>query len=227
MPPLQPPRSKAAALTVVLLVSMASDVELLEAWRRGDARSGRSLFERYFEPVSRFFANKLGHDHDDLVQETFTAFVGGQHRLREDANVRSYLFGIAYNVLKRHFRHKARPEQIEILESCSVCDLSAGPSTLMRTSEQEQALVESLRALPLELQVILEMHYWEGMPSHEIGEALGLASATIRNRMRRGRALLEEQLMARLGRPNTPIGDPDLEQWVSQVRAGLGAGLPQ
>jgi RNA polymerase sigma-70 factor (ECF subfamily) len=36
-----------------------SDAELLEAWRQGDKRAGAELFERYFEPISRFFVNKL------------------------------------------------------------------------------------------------------------------------------------------------------------------------
>ncbi len=31
---------------------VASDPELLAAWREGDARAGQELFARYFEPVS-------------------------------------------------------------------------------------------------------------------------------------------------------------------------------
>ena len=47
---------------------MASDPELLAAWREGDVRAGQELFGRYFEPVSRFFANKLHEDFGSLYR---------------------------------------------------------------------------------------------------------------------------------------------------------------
>ncbi|MCG8421138.1 MAG: hypothetical protein MJE77_24725 [Proteobacteria bacterium] len=44
---------------ITLLAAMTSDAELLECWRKGDHASGRILFERYYDAVDRFFANKV------------------------------------------------------------------------------------------------------------------------------------------------------------------------
>lgn len=67
---------------------MPNDPELLAAWREGNGDAGQELFARYFEPVSRFFANKLSEDNDDLIQETFEACVRGRDRLRQDTSFR-------------------------------------------------------------------------------------------------------------------------------------------
>src|SRR5262245_47495626 len=83
---------------------MQDDVELLEAWREGDERAGRALFERYFAPLARFFSVRVGGDVDDLVQQTLEACVGGRDRVRDGGSFRSYVFGVAYNVLRGHYR---------------------------------------------------------------------------------------------------------------------------
>ena len=46
---------------------MESDVDLLNAWRAGDAANGRLLFQKYFQALYRFFANKCD-DPDEMVQ---------------------------------------------------------------------------------------------------------------------------------------------------------------
>ena len=82
------------------------DQALLEAWRGGDEHAGRELVERHLPAVYRFFANKLGRDVDDLVQQTFLALIEGRDRVREAAGFRGFLFGIARNKLLKHFRDR-------------------------------------------------------------------------------------------------------------------------
>ncbi|MEM7156772.1 MAG: sigma-70 family RNA polymerase sigma factor [Myxococcota bacterium] len=201
---------------------MGDDVQLLAAWRDGDRRAGQALFVRYFDPVSRFFANKVGDDQDDLIQETFAACVRGRDRLREDGRFRSYLFSTAYNVLKEHYRRRRADDRLDGLGSASVHDLAPGPSTLVGTGERERLLLEGLRRIPLDLQVALEMRYWEDMSSSEIGQALGLPAATIRSRLLRGRQQLERaiaQLPASDETRETTIAE--LERWAGQIRATM------
>ena len=50
----------------------------------------------------------LGEGTDDLVQRTFLVCVEGRDRLRDDASFRSWLFGIAHNLLRKHFDARAR-----------------------------------------------------------------------------------------------------------------------
>ena len=65
---------------------------------------------------------------------------------------------------------------------------------------------EALRRIPLELQVALELYYWEGMAGPELAAALDLPEGTVRTRLRRGRQLVREQL-TELGAPaDEPLG---------------------
>ncbi|MCA9710793.1 MAG: sigma-70 family RNA polymerase sigma factor [Myxococcales bacterium] len=201
---------------------MPDDGALLTAWRAGDLAAGRRLFERYFEATLRFFANKVQTDPEDFVQDVFAACVRGRDRVRDDRSFRAYLFGVAYNVLRDHYRERYRGGSPEPLESHSVEDLAPGPSTMARERQQDALLLDALRRLPMELQVVLELFYWEDMTTAEIGEALGIPSGTVRSRLRRGREraqalLVELEAGGSLGE-TTPRG---LDDWAREIRASL------
>lgn len=201
---------------------MHDDAALLEAWRGGDLAAGHRLFQRHFDAVLRFFANKVRSDPEDFVQEAFAGCVRGRDRVREATGFRAYLFGVAYNVLREHYRTSYREGSPEPLESCSVEDLSPGPSTMMRERERDALLLEALRKLPMELQAVLELFYWEELSSAEIGAALGIPAGTARSRLRRGREQLEQVLVElHARRDGTETASLDVEAWARRIRASL------
>ncbi|MEM9459874.1 MAG: sigma-70 family RNA polymerase sigma factor [Myxococcota bacterium] len=199
---------------------MTGDSDLLDAWRAGDSHAGQELFKRYYDLIARFFANKITGSTSDLVQETFMACVDGRDRIRGDGQFRGYLFGVAYNVLKGHLRRQYRvPDE---LGSISMLDLDPGPSTIVGESEQASLLLIALRSLPVELQMIIELRYWEQMTSTDIAEILGIAPVTVRGRLRQGRIQLE-RAMREQSAPATVIDSAvgELERWVREVREQL------
>lgn len=196
---------------------MTSDTELLHAWRNGDDASGQELCMRYFEPVARFFANKLGDQTSDLVQDTFLAIVQGRDRIHDDARFRSYLFGIAYNVLKKHL--KRRYQLPEDFETRSLCDLAPGAETMMREAEHLRLLKAALRRIPLNLQVALELRYWESLSSAEIAQVLGIPASTVRNHLAKARTMLEEALREETAAPELVESTiSNLDAWAEQLR---------
>ncbi|MCA9653874.1 MAG: sigma-70 family RNA polymerase sigma factor [Myxococcales bacterium] len=196
---------------------MASDIELLQAWRDGDDARGQELCMRYFEPVARFFANKLGDQTSDLVQDTFLALVQGRDRLHDDTRFRSYLFGIAYNVLKKHLTR--RYQMPEDFETRSLCDLAPGAETMLREAEHLRLLKSALRRIPLNLQVALELRYWESLSSMEIAQVLGIAPSTVRTHLARARTMLEEALRAEAEAPDVAESTiSNLDAWAQQLR---------
>lgn len=192
-----------------------SDAELLDAWAAGDARAGSRLFKRYFLPVSRYFFNKVPEDHDDLIQETFMGCLHGRHRLRDKSSFRSFLFGVAGNTLRMHLRRLRLHQPPEALEDSSTHDLAPGPSTLLRAQEDEQVVLDALRRIPLPLQIVMELYYWEEMRTHEIAQAVELPLGTVRSHLRRGRHLLEQTLAHQLA---AGVG---LDQRAGMVRAAI------
>jgi len=197
---------------------MVSDAELLRAWRSGQTRAGQILFERYFDAIDRFYRNKVGHDAQDLVQRTFLACVEGIDNYRGEGSFRSWLFSVAYRQLQRHYRNLARDRLAFDMQTSCVQDFGHTPGSLVDARQQQRALVEALRRIPVELQVALELHYWEQMSDAEISRALDVPLGTIKSRIRRGRELLGQQLReAGQGPLGTTV--TDLDDWAAQLRA--------
>lgn len=198
---------------------MRTDAELLEAWRAGDRAAGRELFERHISSVSRFFRNKIGEEREDLIQRTFLACVEARDRLRDGASFRSYVLRVARSKLYDHIaRRRGTPHRPDVL-TASLADLGPSPSRLIAEGEQDQLLLHALRSLPLELQTLLELHYWEGMGTAELAEVMEIPRGTVKTRLWRARGLLKEH-MERLAAtgivPDSSVHD--LDAWARQLR---------
>jgi len=196
------------------------DPSLVDAWRSGDRNAGETLFRRHFASISRFFRNKFSADIDDLVQQTFMALLDGRERLASGANFRSYLFGIAHNVMRARLRALARQRAFDPASS-AIVDLDPGASTMIGKCEEQRLLLLGLRRIPIEAQVILELVYWEQLNAAEIAEALGVPHSTMRSRIQRARQLLQEAI-EQLGQSPALIDSTlgGLEGWAVAVRQG-------
>lgn len=193
----------------------------MRAWREGDHGSGQILFKRHYRGVVRFFANKVSESPHDLAQETFMACVKGRDRIRSEGSFRSYLFGVAYKVLSGYLRSKYSLSGDQ--SSISLCDLNPGPSTLMRRLEQDHLLLDALRRLPLDLQVVIELRYWEKMSSAEISPVLGVSASAIRDRLQKGRLLLKQSMLKSTPGPSrTDARESDIEVWAEEIRMQMG-----
>jgi RNA polymerase sigma factor (sigma-70 family) len=201
----------------------AEDLELLQAWRDGDARCGEQLVARHFDAVCRFFRNKVGDEAPDLIQQTFLGCCEGRDRIRGESTFRTYLFGVARNVLLAHFRHKRRAaERFDPLVQ-TVADLGASLGSVVARKREEQLLLQALRSLPLDLQIAFELHHLEGMSARELGEMHGLTEPGMYGRLKKARLLLDAEI-ARIARSpelreSTLQG---LEDWARSLRDQLG-----
>jgi RNA polymerase sigma factor (sigma-70 family) len=201
---------------------VADDVELFRAWCEGDADSGSQLFDRHYPAVARYFHNKVADAQAaDLVQATFLAAVEGRARFRGEGSIRGYLLGVAHNLLCRHYRDK-RGSDVD-LSQVSAADVGPTATQELGTKQEQKLLLLALRSIPLELQEVLELHYWEGLDTEQIGEIVGIPRGTVKSRMFRGRRLLEEQL-ARLARDPAVLESTmaNLEDWARGLRERLG-----
>lgn len=196
------------------------DGELLQAWRNGDATAGRALVDRHFGAVYRFFANKVTSEIDDLVQQTFLACVEGRDRIRGD--VRSYLFGVARNLLYRRFRERERD-----LAEATASDLAADgptPAEAVAERQEQRLLLRALRRIPIDLQILLELRYWEALTDRELAEAFDLPMGTIKSRLRKGRALVET-VMAEIEQDQLLLTSTvdGFDDWIVLLRQRVGA----
>lgn len=167
------------------------DAALLERWRAGDKGAGNHLFERHFESVYRFFVHKAPRDAVDLTQRTFLACVEARDRFRGASSFRTFLFAIARHELMAHWRKASRAADPA---TTSVRDLAPSPSAILIERREHRVLLEALRSIPLDLQIALELHYWEQLSMSEIAEVLDVPEGTAKSRLRRAREALEGRI---------------------------------
>jgi RNA polymerase sigma-70 factor (ECF subfamily) len=196
-----------------------SDFELLDAWRAGDTRAGNELFRRHFDSVCRFFRNKVGDGVEDLIQKTFLACVRSRDAFRKQGSFRAYLFTIARHELYHHLKKRDREEKRIDPDADSVAHLGPGPSTVAARRAEQRILLDALRQLPLNLQIALELYYWEDMSAAELATVLELPEGTVRSRLRRARQLLEEKLReTKASASDIEATITGLEQWARSLR---------
>ncbi len=166
----------------------------MEAWQRGDARAGRALFAHYIDRLHRFFASKVGRGVDDLVQETLLACVEGRRSLRQPEAFKTFLFGVARRRLYRRWRDENHGANAIDFGLSSVTDLGLTPSSAAAHAQRRNYLVSALQRIPVELQIAVELFYWEDLSAAEVAAALEIPEGTVRSRLRRARHLLDRQL---------------------------------
>lgn len=198
---------------------MAADYDLLDAWRAGDAAAGSQLFERYFQSIYRFLRSKTAADPADLVQTVFLACIESRDTFRGEASFRTYLYAIARKQLYKHYRDRKPGADFGVT---SLADLGPTPSLLVGRRADDRLLLEALRSIPLELQIALELHYWEQLAGPEIARVLDLPEGTVRSRLRRAKEELEAKL-SELSKSRHELETTlaNLEGWAAAVREKL------
>ena len=196
------------------------DVELLDAWREGDAAAGEQLVARHFDGVCRFFRTKVSDGVDDLLQRTFLRCVKARERLRPGSSFRAFLYTAARNELIDHFRReRVRGEARVDLSMSSVADLGRSPASLMAEDEGRRLLIAALQRIPVELQIALELYYWENLSGPELAAVLEVPQGTVRSRLRRGVEALRARMRELADSPEQLQQTlQSLDAWAAAVR---------
>ena len=185
-----PPRARA-----IPALAQDPDLELLERWRAGESAAGQTLFKRHLTSLHRFFQRKCDGDIDELVQLTLLGALPAKERFRGEASFRTYLFAIARNTLARYLRDK-KPDARFDLAVTPAAELIGELRSVTVHDLAYRALLDALRALPVEQQMLLELFYWEEVDTIELAKTFEVPAATIRTWLFRARGRLREILAA-------------------------------
>lgn len=202
-----------------------SDPQLLEAWRSGSATAGKELVQRYFDPVYRFFANKAPGAAEDLVQETFLAVVEGRDHVRDDSALRGYIFGVARRRLFRFWRDRTGSDP-EALTTEELCGTQTALCDALARHQEQKLLLKALRRLPLPVQVMLELAYFEGMTDRALADFESLPIGTLKSRLRKARADLELEMAQIDGTELLESTTQDFDGWIASLRQRMNEAAP-
>ena len=161
----------------------------------GSRDAFEDLFERYRDPIWRFFARRLSNPGraEELVQDVFLAILQNRSRYEPRAPFRAYLYGIAWNALLTEKRRSARAQEDPI--AADVADSGGGP-------EASLWVRRALATLPDEQRELVLLREYEGLTYEEIAVLLRVPLNTVRSRLFRARMELREALSR--GRPMEP-----------------------
>lgn len=158
------------------------------------------LFDAYAASLHRYLARRVGPDTaHDLVSETFMVALNARHDYDPRRGVvRSWLYGIATNLLRRHVRTEVRALHATARAAGHAPGHVAGHDGRVAEAVDAQAMAARLAAalamLPDGDRDVLLLTSWAGLDSTEVAAALGIPVGTVRSRLHRVRKWLRANI---------------------------------
>jgi RNA polymerase sigma-70 factor, ECF subfamily len=155
-----------------------------------DPHAFASIFDRHFDAVHGYARRRLGRSlAEEIASETFIrAFDRRDSFDASRVDARPWLFGIAANLMRRHWRtERRRLGALQRLE----------PSGTQQPAPDDRAdLIAALDALPAKEREALLLFALADLSYEEIAEALGVPIGTVRSRLSRARDRIRKRLDA-------------------------------
>jgi len=146
-------------------------------------------FAAEFAPLHRYLARRVGAAAaDEFAAETFTVAFRNWERLDPERPVRPWLYGIAANLMRHHWRKERR--MLRAYARTGVDPVSTEDTPAEDTRELAAALAELRR----DEREILLLHAWAELTDTEIAAALGIPAGTVKSRLSRTREKLRNRL---------------------------------
>ncbi|MCE7009432.1 RNA polymerase sigma factor [Kibdelosporangium philippinense] len=156
------------------------------------------LFDRYADALHRYLARRVGDSTaDDLLSETFLIALHRRHSYDPSrAAVRTWLYGIATNLIRQHVRAEIRA--LEIAARASGASVVDGHDSVVAERVDAQATTRRLATALTQLSAgdrdVLLLVSLAGMDSVEVAEALDIPVGTVRSRLHRVRKQLRASI---------------------------------
>ena len=176
-----------------------TDEALMRAYVGGDDDAFRALFTRYAPMLTRLTMRHLKNEElaREVVQQTFFQVHAARRDFRTDRKLRPWIFTIAMNLVREHFRRKKRRPETELDEQRTEAERpERGP---IERRQRAELLHAALARLPDSQRVVVELHWFEERPFAEVAEIVGSTEGAVRVRAHRAYRKLEEMLRGELG----------------------------
>ena len=173
-----------------------TDEQLMAKAATGSDTAFEELYRRYARRLKGFFFLQLGGDEElaaDATHDVFLRAYEARDRYQEGRRVDTWLFTIAYNICRNHYRSNAYEAQL-------LATLDAEPITNQQIEVQldqtalDEALTQVLAELPAPLHQIFSLHYQEELTIPQIAEIVGVPEGTIKSRLHKTMNIIRKKL---------------------------------
>lgn len=184
-----------------VLTRDTDDAALVQASRAGDRQAFGRIVARYQTLVCSLAYSATGSiaRSQDIAQETFVAAWQRLSSLREPGRLRAWLCGIARNLSRNSVRRSGRQpvdqaEPLAVAETLAAPD--AAPPQQAISHEEEAILWRALAEIPETYREPMILFYRQQQSVEAVARALELSEDAVKQRLSRGRVLLQEQVAA-------------------------------
>ena len=159
-------------------------------------RAFEELYRRYARRLKGFFFMQLGGDEElaaDATHDVFLRAYEARSRYQEGRSVSTWLFTIAYNLCRNHYRSNAYEAQL-------LATLDAEPISEQQIEVQldeatlDEALAQVLAELPAPLHQLFSLHYQEELTIPQVAEIVGIPEGTVKSRLHKTMNIIRKKL---------------------------------
>lgn len=171
----------------------ASDEELMQRYRDGDARAFELLYARHKGPLYRYFLRQCHAPAvaEELFQDVWTGLIRARQRYEPRAKFGTWLYRLAHNRLIDHYRRQAAGVPISYDDDPDepLIERVAGgaerePDNEFERRRQAQRLLALLADLPEAQRETFLLREEGGLSLEEIAAATGVNAETAKSRLR-------------------------------------------
>jgi len=173
---------------------MTSDFDLLDRFKDGDQGALEEIVSKYQKPIFFFILRMVWDETDaaDLSQKTFINAFRNIHSFDRRSNFRTWLYRIAINVCKNHFRDDPRRREVNIEGMVFVDQMNPLDHTI--SDEERMCLSVALHELPEKQRHTVILKVYQDLKYREIAEITGCSEGTAKANFHFGVKKLREIL---------------------------------
>lgn len=174
----------------------ADEPFLIRAAQRGEFSAATELVDRYYPAIYAFLRRLTRNDDEaaDLTQRTFMKVWEALRRFAGRSSFRSWLHAIAFHIYQDWRRKNHRFESPPDPWWTEIVDHRSGPDQQAIANDTASRLYAAVDRLKPDLRSAVCLHYYQGLTLDETAEVLGIATSTVKYRLRIALEELQKQL---------------------------------
>lgn len=164
-------------------LSSGNESQLVKSLSGGNILAFNTLFREYSGSLYRFAFGYLKSEEEaeELVQEVFTRIWEKRKELNSELSFKSYLFTIAFNIIKKHFRREAYKS--DYFKTLISEDLDLETNRKITYDSLYQYVSDLIEKLPGRRKEIFIKSRFDGLSIKEIAEELKISHKTVENHL--------------------------------------------
>ena len=168
------------------LSSLTDDELMQKVSEKDDDRAFGELYHRHARRLMGFFFRQLERDEalaSDFTQDAFMRVWTARDKFA-GTSFRTWLFTIAFNLLKNHYRHAEHQKQFE--QFVSLHQPTTEDSKIIEQLDDEafdRALKQELERMSSDARLLFSLRFEEELSVPQIAEVMAIPEGTVKSRL--------------------------------------------